>query len=281
MDATTQTLIDQVTSDHAWDLVEAFSTMPRWRPADVETAARDIARRLGELGVPVELLEADLALSIPLTASVTLDGTTFRAKPPAYARSVPEGLTAPLVHVPATASASINTLFEKNQDAALSSEDRIRGKIVISEGFSFPGKILEFEAKGAVGVIAVNPGIDIHWGICTSIWGTPDLDDLPRKPTIPVAAVNNPDGLRLIEAAKSGEAVTIRTELDEGMFRSLVPVVTVPGTEDPDSFVLLHGHYDSWDVGVGDNATGDAALLECARVLWENRGALKRSVRIA
>ena len=31
--------------------------------------------------------------------------------------------------------------------------------------------------------------------------------------------------------------------------------------------MLLHGHYDSWDVGVGDNATGNATLLEIARVL--------------
>ena len=45
--------------------------------------------------------------------------------------------------------------------------------------------------------------------------------------------------------------------------------------------MLLHGHYDSWDVGVGDNATGDATLLEIARVLWAHRDQLKRSVRIA
>jgi len=43
----------------------------------------------------------------------------------------------------------------------------------------------------------------------------------------------------------------------------------------------VHGHYDSWDVGVGDNATGDATLLELARVLWENREQLKRGVKVA
>ncbi|NCF49550.1 MAG: M28 family peptidase [Bacteroidetes bacterium] len=280
--------IDQVSLDAPWSLVEAFSTMPRWQPADVEIAAHEIERRLGEVGVPVTLHEANLYLSIPYEASVSAGGTTFNAKPPAYARSCPDGLTAPLVHVPATFSSSINTLFVKNQDAEASSAENIRGKIVISEGFSFPGKILEFEEKGAVGVIAINPGADSHWGICTSIWGTPDLDDLPRKPTIPVAAVNNPDGQKLLEVAKAGGAggggggeVTIRTKLEEGWYKSLVPVVDVPGSEEPDKFVLLHGHYDSWDVGVGDNATGDAALLEVARVLWANQSELKRSVRIA
>lgn len=274
-------LIEQVNLDAPWSLVEAFSTMPRWKPADVEVAAHDIARRLSDLGVPVTLHEANLYLSIPYTASVSANGTTFNAKPPAYATDCREGLTAPLVHVPATFSSSINTMFEKNQDAEASSVENIQGKIVISEGFSFPGKIFEFEEKGALGVIAINPGADSHWGICTSIWGTPDLDDLPRKPTIPVAAVNNPDGLKLLEIARAGGEVTIRTEMEEGWYKSLVPVVEVPGTQEPDKFVLLHGHYDSWDVGVGDNATGDAAMLEVARVLWANRSELKRTVRIA
>jgi len=274
-------LIEQVNLDAPWSLVEAFSTMPRWKPADVEVAAHDIARRLSDLGVPVTLHEANLYLSIPYTASVSANGTTFNAKPPAYATDCREGLTAPLVHVPATFSSSINTMFEKNQDAEASSVENIQGKIVISEGFSFPGKIFEFEEKGALGVIAINPGADSHWGICTSIWGTPDLDDLPRKPTIPVAAVNNPDGQKLLEIARAGGEVTIRTEMEEGWYKSLVPVVEVPGTQEPDKFVLLHGHYDSWDVGVGDNATGDAAMLEVARVLWANRTELKRTVRIA
>lgn len=274
-------LTDQVTLDAPWSLVEAFSTMPRWKPEDVKTAAYDIAKRLEGLGVPYEMLSADLHLSIPFTASVSGDGAVYNAKPPAYARDCREGLTAPLVHVPATFSASINTLFVKSQDKEASSEENIRGKIVISEGFSFPGKILEFEQKGALGVIAINPGADSHWGICTSIWGTPDLDDLPRKPTIPVAAVNNPDGQKLLAIAKAGGEVTLKTQMEQGWYESLVPVVTIPGSDEPEKFVLLHGHYDSWDVGVGDNATGDATMLEIARVLWANKGDLKRSVRIA
>ena len=66
---------------------------------------------------------------------------------------------------------------------------------MISEGYASPGLVSQFEELGAVGVIGINPGVDIHWGICTTIWGAPDLDDLPRKPKIPAVAVNNPDGL--------------------------------------------------------------------------------------
>jgi hypothetical protein len=141
--------------------------------------------------------------------------------------------------------------------------------------------ISQFEELGAIGVIGINPGVDIHWGICTTIWGTPDLDDLPRKPGVVAVAVSKPDGDALIALAQQGETIKLFTDMEEGWFTSTLPDVFIPGTEEPDKYVLLHGHLDSWDVGVGDNATGDATMLEVARVLWANRDKLKRSVRIA
>lgn len=281
LDTAIKNAIAQVNADAAWPLVEAFSTMPRWKPEDVEASAHDIARRLEAVGVPVEMLEASLYLSIPYEASVEANGKVFASKPPAYSLSVPQGMSGVLYHVPGTLAASVGSFYEKNRDEEAAAEERIRGKIVLTDGFASPNKVLEFQEKGAIGVIAVNPGVDRHWGICSSIWGTPDLDGLPRKPVIPVAVVNNPDGNELIALAKVGGSVTIKTRLEEGWFKSLVPVVNVPGAVEPEKFVLLAGHYDSWDVGVGDNATGDAAMLEIARVLWHNRADLRRSVRIA
>ncbi len=275
------TVLGDVTLDAPWELTEKFSAFPRWKPADVNAAGDMIVERLKRHGVPATVLEPEIYLSVPFEAAVRAEGKTYRAKPPAYSVSLPNGLEGELVYVPAAYSKSVSTLFAKNQDPALSAPDRLRGKIVISEGFAFPQKMQEFEQKGAIGVIAVNPGVDIHWGICTSIWGTPDLDDLPRKPGIPVAAVNNPDGKALIALAERGGRATIVTKLEEGWYRQKLPVVDIRGSEQPEKFVLLHGHYDSWDVGVGDNATGDATLLEIARVLWKHRAKLKRSVRIA
>ena len=278
----TAPIIDEISIEAPWKLVETFSTMPRWRPKDVNKAAEVIVGMLRDAGVPVTVHKPTVYLSIPLRAEVRVSGRAINAKPPAYSRDCRQGTEGELVYVPATYSKSVGTLFAKSkQQASLCEPERIRGKIVVSEGFAFPAKISEFEQKGAIGAIAVNPGADIHWGICTSVWGTPDLDDLPRKPTIPVAAVNNPDGQAIIQAAKSGTRARIATTMEEGWYPQKVPVVEIRGQQEPDKFVLLHGHYDSWDVGVGDNATGDATLLELARVFWKHRKSLRRSVRVA
>ncbi|WP_019588625.1 M28 family peptidase [Deinococcus apachensis] len=271
-------LLDAVTLDRPWDLITTFSSLKREHPSDVQRAAEQIEQRLRELGIPVEVHRADLFLSLPRQASVTVGDETFFAKPMAMSAIYRDGLAAPLVYQPSVYAANADDMFSS---ALLAGNVDVRGKIVITEGFGMPGKIRELERRGAVGVIAINPGARAHWGICTSIWGTPDLHDLPRKPQVAVANVNRPDGDRLIELAQAGANAVLKTDLEEGWFPSPIPVVTIPGTEDPEAFVLLHGHYDSWDYGVGDNAVGDATLLEVARNLWNHRAELRRSVRIA
>lgn len=268
-----------VSLDHPWALIERFTTLKREHPDDVATAAGEIVERLTRLGVPVEVHRPTLFLSLPGQASIQAGAQSFRAKPMAMSVPYPGGLTAPLAYVPARYARNADEMFTKG--FVSDTEVDVRGKIVLSEGFGMPGKVAYFQERGAVGMIAVNPGHNAHWGICTTVWGTPDLRDLPRKPKLAVVAVNNPDGQALIEMARAGASVTLTSEVTEGWWESPIPVVTIPGTEEPEAFVLLHGHYDSWDYGIGDNAVGDAALLEIARVLWEHRRSLKRSVKVA
>ncbi|MGH7560366.1 MAG: M28 family peptidase [Gemmatimonadales bacterium] len=271
-------ILRDVSLDAPLALIERFSTLRREHPDDVRRAAFEIVGRLAAMGVPVTMEEPDLYLSLPGKASVTARGLTCRAKPLAMSRSVPQGLSAPLVYAPTT--------FDPNTDqvispVASSAPVDVRGKIVLAHGFGMSSMALHFERLGAVALIAVHPGRLPHWGICSTVWGSPDLRDLPRKPAFVVVSVSHQDGLALIERAKAGETGTVRAELTEGWFPSPIPLVRIPGVEEPGPFVLLHGHYDSWDVGVGDNAVGNAALLEIARVLWKHRDRLKRSVWIA
>ena len=279
--------LDAVTLDLPWSLVTAFAGMPRWQPDDVNRAAEVIVGKLRGAGVPVEVHRPEIYLSIPQSASVTAGGATFRAKPPSSSHSVPSGRSGRLVRLDANPKAlrsynrDVATLFGGSIASVEEARRLVTGNIVVMPGFGNPALTSLIEEWGGIGLIAVNPGIDIHWGTCTTIWGSPDLADLPRKPGIPVVAVNNPDGQRLMELAASGGEAVIRTDLTEGWFAQAIPVATIPGTEEPDRFVLVHGHYDSWDVGVGDNATGDATLLELSRVLWQGRAGLRRSVKVA
>ncbi|MBL4768404.1 MAG: M28 family peptidase [Rhodobacteraceae bacterium] len=283
MDQLEKSVLDAVTMDEPWGLVESFAGFNREHPTDVNRGMDEVASRLRRHGVKVTMHQPDLYLSLPGKARIEAGGKTFAAKTPAYSISTPDGLTGELIYIPAPTSANPedDDAFESNipRTDALTAE--VTGKIVLSEGLAGPGLVSLFEDSGAIAVIGINPGVDIHSGICTPIWGVPGTDDLPRKPKIPAAAVNNPDGKALIEIAKAGGELTIFTETEEGWYKSNLPEVFIKGTDDSDKYILLHGHLDSWHVGVGDNATGDAAMLEIARVLWANRDKLKRSVRIA
>jgi hypothetical protein len=278
-------LADDASIEHAWSLVERFATMRRQDPHEAAAAGEEIGRRLAALGLPVTLHRPRLYLAVPKAAHVELDGVRFAARPAQLAETAPRGLTAPLVFVenpvgpPPGWTPGTAALFGAGYDPAPGVPD-VKGRIVLFRGMILAEKILSFAALGAAGVIAVNPGPDMHWGSGSAIWGTPDLNDLPWRTPIPGAAVSRPDGERLIEAARRGASATLTTLVEEGWFDQVLPEVRIPGTEEPDRFVLLHGHYDSWDVGVGDNATGDACMLEVARLLHAHRASLRRGVRI-
>lgn len=273
-------LLAEVSIDEPWALVESFATFKREHPDDVNRGMDEVVSRLQKHGVEVKVHEPDLFLSLPGEARVEAGGTTHRAKPPAFSANAPDGFTGLLVYVPGTTNMDEEDAFESQLEAGPEMEAKVRGKIVLTEGFASPAIISLMEGCGAIGVIAINPGVDIHWGICTTIWGIPSVSDLSRKPGIPAAAVNMESGKALIEIANAGGDATIHTEMEEGWYRSKLPEITIKGSEEPDKYVLLHGHLDSWDVGVGDNATGDATMLEIAQVLWANKDKLRRTVKI-
>ncbi|MCA2011207.1 M28 family peptidase [Cereibacter sphaeroides] len=259
-------------------LIHAFAKQDREIPEEANKGAEMIGEALRAKGIPVTMHKPEIYLSLPGAASVTLaDGTVMRAKPPAFTLSCPEGLEGELIYMP---EAGGGTPLDRNP-ADSGALERARGKIAVIEGFALPNFIAGLEAVGAIGAIAVNPGVDIHWGTVSTIWGTPELPDLARLPKIPSVAVNRPDGDRLIALAAEGARVTLKTELQVGWFPQYLPVAEIPAADGNPEFVLIHGHYDSWREGVGDNGTGNACMLAVAEALWALRDQLKRGVRLA
>lgn len=273
------TLLDDLSVERGWRLVERFATLVRESGMPDEHAAADyLAGELADLGIEHEVLEPELYLSLPRGGSVAWDGREARAKPPSFAAATPPaGLTAPAVLVAASPVDSVLALFADTGDRGAD----VAGKIVVTGGYPMPAAVQRYERAGAVGQVYVNPGENVHWGICTPIWGTPADAVLDSRPRTPVVAVNRPDGAAIARhlEASPAPALTLHAALDEGWYRCKLPVATIRGRSD--DFLLVHGHYDSWDVGVGDNAVGDAALLELARLFHGARGRLKRSLRIA
>ena len=272
-------LLADASFDLGWSLIERFAVLVRESGSLHERAAAHfIKSRLDLMGIPCEQHEPDLYLSIPRSASVDLQGTTLAAKTPSFSASTgPEGLAAEPVHVPAAPIRDASELFGGGPGDEI---PEVAGKIVVTEGYPMPVPVARFEAAGAVGQVYINPGPWIHWGICTPIWGAPGEAQLAAKPSTPIVAINRPDGDDLVRAIADGlERLGLATELDEGWFSCPVPVAHIYGQEE--DFVLVHGHYDSWDIGIGDNAVGDATLLELARILHTHRESLRRSVRIA
>lgn len=276
-------LLGAINLDAPWATVERFSTLIRTSGSAEEREAVDyLIARLTEWGVPHTLYEPVCFVSMPISATLREDrpgGRTFRAK--TSAMSVPTNgveLSGELVYIPPAEQT------DQVDDWSVGIDFRgvdVRGKVVIVDGMSAPARVLDSQNAGALAGIYINPGEYIHEGICTSIWGTPDLDHQDRQPAIPVLGVNQADGQALIELAKAGGRVAFSTEVETGWKPIPVLVADIPGAVVPDRFALLHGHIDSWHVGVGDNAVGDATMLELARVFWEKRDKLVRSVRIA
>ena len=283
-DAREKQLLDEVSKELPNAVLERFATLVRESGSEDERiAASFISERLQELGVPYSVHRPPLYLSLPRGASLEVTSPMereVRAKTPAFSVSTgDEWVEGEMVHVPTGYASGIGDIFGGTVEADASD---LEGKVILTEGFPMPGKVAQFSGLGVKAAVFVAPGERIHEGICTTIWGAPDLDNAGDEPEIPVLAVNKPDGDELSRLCGQGPvSVEFRTNLEKGWYPCPLIDAFIEGTEEPERYVLLHGHLDSWHEGIGDNATGDAALLEMARVLHENRDALKRSIRIA
>jgi hypothetical protein len=218
----------------------------------------------------------ELLISIPREAKLEVSGLgPVRAKTPVFSISTP-GIEADAIYIPAPKAHRIEDMFSTRGE-----DQDVAGKIVITEGMAMPLRVSDYERRGALAQIYIHPGSAIHEGTCTPIWGTPTLASLETKPKSAVVCINAVDGAKLIDLAKAGPIrARVSTRLDEGWVKCPLNTVWIEGYEEPEKFVLVHGHLDSWYEGIGDNATGDAALLELARVFTEHRGKLRRSLRV-
>src|SRR5438093_630823 len=243
-----------VSLDAPWALVERFNGLVRDSGSKAERRGVDyIIKQLAKAGVPHALHEPELLISLPRRARLEVVAPAPRvltAKTPSMSLSTDGRYKrGNLVYVPTGQAGAITAIFARVELAA-----DVAGRVVLTEGYPSPGKVAALQDRGAQAAVFISPGERIHEGICTTIWGSPDLDSIGRKPTIPVLAVNKVEGAWLRALAEAG-AVKVRyaTKLDEGWRPIPVLVAEIRGTVEPEKFVLLHGHTDSWHQGIGDS----------------------------
>jgi len=241
-----------------------------------------LKKKLTEYGIPFDSYEMELYLSHPMSASVTVltpEPAKLEAINHAFSPSTPAGgVEGELVYIGRNMTAD-------PFDAPLVDYQAIdvKGKIVLDDGFPAPYRAFATERAGAIAQIYINPDDRLHNMTVTTIWGAPTPETASLLPQNPIVAMRRPDGDGLRDRLARGENVRVRIDgvVDTRWRKTELVVARVEGGAEKENFVLIGGHIDSWHEGVTDNATGNAAMLEAARLLHRNRERLLRSVRIA
>ncbi|HEX7101743.1 MAG TPA: M28 family peptidase [Nitrolancea sp.] len=277
----------QVSADHLQEHLNRFSTLFRDTGSEDERkAAEYIVEQMKSYGVDAEILDFDSLISWPLEGKLALldadgkEAESLEVRTRAFgAQTAPGGITADLVFVPFAEPKPGEMIFSHRAVAGDYSGLDVRGKMVISVDGG-PDGVLRAQERGAAGHIHIWPSDEevTHEMICTSIWGTPTPESAGRIPTIPSLGVKKSVGDRLRAMLQDGP-VQVRVESNVETKWRRVPLATsyIPGKSD--DFLLVGAHIDSWYEGVTDNATGDAALIEMARVIAGVRAELNRGVR--
>ncbi len=279
-------VVDEVDDEEPWALLERFSDLERVSGTEEEEqAAEYITGRLDAFGVDYERYDPELYISQPHDAQLRTLNKSFEPGPlKTVSFSASTTVSGPVEYV---GSAGGDLLSDDDDPHEPYHEvGDLSGTIALTAAGSLSIRATRVLAdKGAIGVIAIHEhDREPHNGIATPIWGgAPRYDERDELPEVPIVNVNSPDGERLRAWAESDEGLELElsTDLTTDWMECPVVVAEVEADADTDEFVLLHGHYDSWYVGITDNATGDAGLLETARVFEEFADELDRNLRIA
>ena len=135
--------------------------------------------------------------------------------------------------------------------------------------------------RGAEAIIIRSVGTDnnryAHTGSCLCY-----VDDVKN---IPAAAVSAPDAILIQNMLQRGIPVTLKMNLTSeitGPAMSANVIGEITGRDDPNHFVLLGAHLDSWDEGTGalDDGAGIGSVMAAAAHIGQMQVRPRRSIRV-
>lgn len=273
-----QCVFKEVDTENMDELLRNFSTFEKLSGTEeAEAAVHYIEDKLTEYGVEWRTHVFQAYLSNPISSKLEVEGVSIpiESRPRSLSKQCPEGIEGELVY---DANNIDSPVVAKKYAEFYKS---IKNKIVLSCGFD-EGYAKKIERCGAIALIQIWQGEEdaLHEDTVGTVWGTPTIDTCSFLIDIPVICIKNSDGRKLIDLLSDNVLkARVYSELDTKVCKVKLPVAEIKGASN--DFVLISGHYDTWYEGVVDNATGNAACLEAARILFNNRNSLTRSVRIA
>ena len=275
MDCLEKVLLKEVNKENLLETVNCFNCLYRYSGTEQgEKAVSYIEGKLDLYGVSYEHCEYDGFFSLPVSAELSVGERTYSLIADVYSKET-DNLKGELIY---------DHWSEKKKLTQLDNQVRFqafKGKMVLS----WDGKgtfAAEARRAGALAVIQICPtkGDYIHHSNIGIVWGTPDPDQEVYMQFLPAAGIRRSDGEALIEELKRENVCgSLSIKMDTDIRKSSMTIADIPGRSD--SYILVSAHYDSWYEGITDNATSNAATLECARVLFRHKDELKRSVKVA
>ena len=188
-----------------------------------------------------------------------------------------EGLRGELVYVGAGA--------EKDFDGK-----DVRGKIILTELSYSPARHEKQRVagqRGAIGAVMMNWGgpenTAVPFGSVKPVWGNPTPDNVGTEMAVmPCIGIARTAGLKLKALCEAGPVhVWLRTHVKNGWHPVQITVAAMkaPKAPEPEDFVMVGGHQDSWPgEAATDNAAGNAIMIELARLFQPHREKLRRGL---
>jgi hypothetical protein len=260
-------IINKVNSQLLMDYTTNVAKQVRLSGSPEELCSfRYIEEKMKSFGLKTDLTFSNAYISLPLDSKLTVNGVEYGCI--TASMSAPTGEQG--IHAEMLFVGSLSALDDLKEEA--------KGKIVIFHGFAGRAHVQKAEAAGAVGCIFIN-GERLHNMIVSPVWGNPTPETFPLIPKISILSINKYDGKEIIEKAEKGSAAHIITRNDDGWRKIPNLIAEVKGAVEPEKFILLSGHVDSWEYGAMDNASANAVMMEVGRILAQS--SLRRSLRIA
>ncbi len=261
-------LIIDISIDNLMEKVKKISGWQRYSGSDEELEAfKYLKNILDNIGYETKLIMHDAYISIPISSTLYVGGVQIYSQTHSMS--------------PSTISSGIEAYGLYVGDFKNDIEEgTLNGKIAVIEGRAGFEQVDKAYTSGAIGVVFISDGV-IRESIVSNAWGSPTQYTKKFIPKIPVVSVTNESGEKIKDTLqKNIVIINMATTVDTRWTKipSLTAEINAPVKTD--KYVMFTGHLDSWYYGAIDNGTVNAAQVEVARIVAENKDKILRNFKV-